>query len=213
MHFQCIVVEFPIDLEALWSRSVYITLNDTRIRHFSAEDLLLLLSMHGCKPAHAWGSLKWVCDVAELIRAYPALDWESISRNAKLLASERMFLLSLAIAHDLLGTALPDEIAGRIKTDKLITQLTAQVRKKMFQETENENQFRRTLEGIRFYFKTREYPRGKLQFCQDYFHYLITPDEKDRVTITLPSYLSFCYYLIRPMRLLMKLGQKLLRLH
>ncbi|MCA9471117.1 MAG: nucleotidyltransferase family protein [Nitrospira sp.] len=40
---------------------------DTQVRSLRAEELLLILCVHGSK--HVWEELKWVCDVTELIRA------------------------------------------------------------------------------------------------------------------------------------------------
>src|SRR3712207_8653927 len=37
---------------------------------------LLILCVHGTK--HIWGRLSWICDVAELLRTQPDMDWEYV---------------------------------------------------------------------------------------------------------------------------------------
>src|SRR5438128_6595765 len=98
----------PLDLERLWERLESVSLVNTSVRVFPPEDLLLILCIHGSKDL--WRRLQWICDIAELIHTYPKLNWERVVAQAKALGSERMLLLGLSLASELLGTPLPEEV-------------------------------------------------------------------------------------------------------
>jgi hypothetical protein len=103
---------FPFDLSTRWNNLVELELMGCRTWSFSAEDQLLLLCVHGAK--HLWSNLKWVCDVAEWIRASPGLDWQVALREAAAVSNERTLLLGLGLAELLLDAPLPATVRQRI---------------------------------------------------------------------------------------------------
>lgn len=105
--------DFPFALETRWDRLVEAELEGFRILAFPPEDQLLFLCVHAAK--HLWSDLKWICDVAELIRAFPDLDWRLALRQAALVRNERTLLLGLALAQLLLGAELPAWVRTRIE--------------------------------------------------------------------------------------------------
>jgi len=104
---------FPLDLGTRWNNLVESELIGCRTWSFSTEDQLLFLCVHGAK--HLWSSLKWICDVAEWIRASPGLDWQSAYREAAAVGSERTLLLGLGLAQLVLGAQLPATVRQRIE--------------------------------------------------------------------------------------------------
>ena len=58
---------FALELTRMWPRRCVVTLMGQPLAAPGAEDLLLILCMHGAK--HLWKNLGWICDVAELLRA------------------------------------------------------------------------------------------------------------------------------------------------
>ena len=105
--------DFPFALETRWDRLVETELEGFRILAFPPEDQLLFLCVHAAK--HLWSDLKWICDVAELIRAFPDLDLHLSLRQAALVRNERTLLLGLALAQRLLGAELPAWVRTRIE--------------------------------------------------------------------------------------------------
>lgn len=93
------------------------------------EDLLILLCVHGSK--HAWEQLKWVCDVAELVRRRPALDWSRVLFQAGEWRCRRLVLLGLAMAHSLFDTAVPRTILQEIEADADIPILVRKMPKQL----------------------------------------------------------------------------------
>src|SRR5215207_3982314 len=123
---------FPLDSERLWERLRPSSLAGEEVMVFSPEDLLLILCVHGT--VHLWQELELICGVAELIGANRELDWQQIMEEAKELGGERMLLLGLFLASDLLGAPLPDEVLQRVRTDRSVKALAAQVRERLFGE-------------------------------------------------------------------------------
>ncbi len=72
LHTERTLRYFPaaLDLQALCTRRQPITLAGRQVLTFSAEDTLLLLSVHGSK--HLWDRLSWIADIAALTaRSHP----------------------------------------------------------------------------------------------------------------------------------------------
>jgi hypothetical protein len=190
----------PLRPERLWERRQALPLPGAAVAtpHLSPEDLLLILCVHGTK--HLWTRLAWICDVAETVRAYPDLNWERVFRMARETDSERMLHLGLHLANDLLASALPDPIASRLSADPTTSALARQVQVWLFRDTAP------TLrEEFRFHRQIRKQLRSRLSYYRHYFRVgartVLTPNEKDRAGLSLPPFLSFMYYLLRPIRL------------
>ena len=52
------------------------TVSGTDVSSLAMENLLWLLCVHATK--HKWARLSWICDVAELLRSQPQLNWEKV---------------------------------------------------------------------------------------------------------------------------------------
>jgi Uncharacterised nucleotidyltransferase len=93
--------------EGVKDRLVQISLAGTVVPSISAEQLLIILCVHGSK--HCWSRLQWICDVAELVRTHPSLDWPRLFEEAGRLGARRMLALGLLLARMLLDAELPVE--------------------------------------------------------------------------------------------------------
>lgn len=94
-----------ISEEWLWSDLGSVSIHDNAVRVFKPEKLVLALCIHGAK--HAWERLKWLCDLGNLVRSYPDLDWDAITADADRFGASRILALGLALAQGLLGAAAP----------------------------------------------------------------------------------------------------------
>lgn len=115
--------EFPtlLDLGAMWGRRTTVSLLGRQVDAFGPEDTLLLLCLHGSK--HLWSGLVWVCDVAEYLRAHPALDWARFIETA---AQSRLLTAALLgpwLAHGVLDAPLSDDMQARVAADSLASRL------------------------------------------------------------------------------------------
>jgi hypothetical protein len=122
---------FPLDPASLWNDVETVSLEGTAIRNLAPEDLLLVLCVHGAK--HHWGKLMWICDIAELLRAYSnRIDWARLMNRARSLGGARMLSLGLLLARDLLGAKMPAHVLQQIQSERKITFLAAEVRSRLF---------------------------------------------------------------------------------
>lgn len=200
LHWRITPRCFPFELPVsdLWQRRQSLSLLELSIPTLAPEDLLLSLCVHGAK--ECWGKLKWVCDVAELMRVYPALDWDIVWQRAEQFHSQRMLQLGLLLASELLDAKLPERLHVRINSDRTLCQLVPQVYGYLF-GTLPAYTHRLSPTLFRLWVRDRWQDR-----CQYFIWRIFVPNVRDRQIISLPQSLSFLYYLIRPLRLI---GEKL----
>jgi hypothetical protein len=187
---------FEFDLESLWKRLESVPLAGRRIPSLHHEDLLLYLSIHGAK--HCWERLGWICDIAELIRSHPKLDWNTVIARAHALNIERSLLLALKLAEHLLDAPLPESVALKIKNDPEIEKLSVLVLKNLFAEKKLSTEI---IGHTSFHVRVRERLQNKLPYLLFGLRMTLTPNEKDFSLVPLPNCLYFCYYPLRIFRL------------
>jgi hypothetical protein len=126
---------FALNPDRLRERLIRVPIAGRDVPTFAVEDLMLILSAHGER--HWWGSLSWICDVAELIRTHSNMRWEWVLDEAQRLHGQRLVLLGMALANDLLRVPIPEVAAGRIQTDRALPGLVATVRHWLFRERDD----------------------------------------------------------------------------
>jgi len=192
----------------LWEHLQWIDLGGARVPTFSPEDSLLILCVHGAR--HSWDRLAWICDIAELSRAHPEMDWRRALEEAQRLRVERILFLGLRLARDLLGIDLPRPVLSRIAADRAVESSAIHVCERLFREPGRldgiwERPF--TIEGIslasvRFQFRVRDRFRDRLRYVFYLAQLALTPTREDRELLLLPTPLASLAYLLRPIRLI-----------
>ncbi len=100
---------FPAAFDYLWNRAQKVHLNDeVSVWGFSPEDRLLSLCYHGVK--NQWRALRYVVDLAELIRTQPELNWSDVVERAQRTKSTRAVGLGLILCQEIMSTSLPVNI-------------------------------------------------------------------------------------------------------
>jgi hypothetical protein len=168
---------FPLHFEAWWQDVVTARLFGRTICSLPPESLLLILCMHGAK--HMWSRLSWVCDIAELLRAHPQIDWDTVLERARVAGCQRMLRLALLLAHDILGAGLPAYIAERAEADATARALACQVGRQIRQAlpvaepSQDETPF--------FYLRMMERMRDKCWLCLYCYRSLFHPQRVWRI--------------------------------
>jgi hypothetical protein len=193
---------FPLGLERLWPRLRPVSVGGSTVHALAGQDLLLVLCAHGAK--HLWGCLSWLCDVAELLRVSQALDWAAVWDEARALRAERILLLGVLLAHDLLEAPAPEDVVRRARGIAAVRALAARVAKQMFREGEGRAW---GLENGLFQLRVREHLRDGLRYA---LSLALEPTVADWTATPVPTSLPFLYYLSRPARLALKYGRLLL---
>ena len=200
--------EFPCPLafEYLAGRLQPVDLVGTTAATLCPEDNLLMLAIQISKDSGSrYLQLAKVCDIAELVRVYPHLDWAQVLRQARRLGGERMLLYSLRLANNLLGTVLSQEVVCAIGLHPAIDGLVEYARRQLFDQGDRTVVDQPTVDQFRWL--VRERLRDKLYpYYLRYVMDVIVPCELDRRLLRLPGRLSFLYFLMRPARLVGKYG-------
>jgi hypothetical protein len=194
---------FAFDSRQLWDRATTVPLAGTAVRTLAPEDLLLLLCVHGTQ--HLWNRLAWICDVAELIRAHPVLDWEATMDRAARMGGERALLHGLHLAHDLLDAVLPEEILHKAQTEPRNGALAIQVRGRLFPEPPADPH---PLRMALFHLRMRARLRDKAFYVLRAAMYPTYPEFD---AFPLPAPLLILYPLILPTWRLVKHGSRFFR--
>lgn len=194
---------FTLDPGQLQRSLELIAVGSKHVWSLSPEDTLLILCAHGAN--HCWERLAWICDIAELLRTHPSLNWRQVQEQARTVGSERMLLLGLWLAHELLDAELPQELVDRARGDRMLQLLAGQVSQDLFREREAAPGL---FESAFFHLRARERWRDRVRYCLGVA--MVTTAE-DWALFPLPVSLSFIYSLIRPIRLLGRYGRDPLR--
>lgn len=98
--------------DGMWERSVATTLLGHPIRTLSPEDTLLHLAIHRTRSALR---LRWVADVAELVRTAGAtLDWDAFLARARIAGGRTASWVVLDLARDLLDAPVPSGVLDEL---------------------------------------------------------------------------------------------------
>lgn len=118
--------------EALWDRARPLALGGAEVRTLAPEDLLLLLCYHGFK--NRWDRLKYICDVAEVVRACPEIDWDVLLERAGAMRSRRVCGLGLYLASEVLDAPLPPGAPRDLAADAWVQRLGADLVRRLPQQ-------------------------------------------------------------------------------
>jgi hypothetical protein len=200
---------FPFDFTEMWKSREVSSLAGASVFNLSSATLLLVLCVHGTK--HRWEQLKWICDIAELVDiSRDKIDWYRLIDQARAKGGERMLLLGLFLAHDLLGAHLPKEVMERIRNDSTVKVLADKVSGRLFRKVSRSDRLGN--DRPFFFWQVRERLRDKLaiawRYFPEYFLMIVVPNKKDHALVQLPKSLSMVYYLLRPVRLAWQLWTK-----
>ena len=183
----------PLDEETLWNDLHTDLFEGTQVNALAPEDLLLSLCVHGAK--HLWERISWIADIAQLLEVYTEMNWANLLERARRTGTQRMLLLGLCVAHDLLGARLPAEVEEKLQADPEIIRLAEQIYARLFYGGSDAG-------GMSGYFIFQLKARPRLLDKFNYCRYVISPTEEDLTLLSLPAPLSFIYYLLRPLRML-----------
>jgi hypothetical protein len=98
-------VDVRLPFEQLWERRELLDFPTGSLATLSREDTALILCLHGCQ--HGFERIKWVVDVAQAAELEPKVRWTEVRDRAG--HRKPMVDYALLVAHELLGSRLPDE--------------------------------------------------------------------------------------------------------
>lgn len=193
---------FAPDEESLRHRARLVELDVGVVPTLSQEDLLLYICVHAAK--HGWVMLGWICDIAELIRAHPGIDLNAILVEASRLGSRRMFLTGILLARELLEAPVPDQLVAVARGDSDVASLARRIARQLFSGT---------AQG-RTDFDPWAVPLLSIESTRERARYIVrrilAPTMGDYQLLPLPKALFPLYWVIRPFRMAIQYGPRLL---
>ncbi|MGK7945084.1 MAG: nucleotidyltransferase family protein [Microcystaceae cyanobacterium] len=201
---------FKLNFEQLLQQVQSIFLVERNVITLSPEDLLIILCVQITKDARERKEqLLKVCDIAQLLNTYPLLNWQKVIKKTKLQQSERPLLFGLLLCHKLFDIPLPKEMLTILQTDAIVNLYADRVCRRFFSQTNHWYKIRTPLMIVLESFMIEALSNTVINQRNVYFYLIgrffrlsITPTETDRKFVTIPTSVSFLYYLIRPIRLL-----------
>jgi hypothetical protein len=187
----------PFDTSTLWKRSRRLDLQGSSVRMPLADDLLLMLCIHGAKDC--WEKLEWVCGLAEVLRSATDIDWKRLLTHAKEIRCVKILAVGLLLAHELLGAPVPGDVLEQIRAHSLAA-LVAQISTRL---VSHDVVALSLAERIRFHLSLKDALVDKLKYCS---RLALTTTPVDWEIVSLPHSASFAYLPLRAFRLLRKYG-------
>jgi hypothetical protein len=163
----------------------------------SPESLFLMLCLHGTK--HMWDKLAWISDLAFFTKAYPDFNWSKLMERAKKDGLLRIVCLGLNLAEIYGGARIPDHIRTIYRSDPVISELSNRALENICANSTPSSQ-----SVYKYYIRARERTRDRLYY---YIDQIFIPKQADWLQFPLPKYFYPAYFVLRPMRLLIKFGK------
>jgi hypothetical protein len=185
------------DAEAFWQHLEPMDLRGEKVAMPCAEDLLLMLCVHGAKDC--WEKLEWVCSIAELLRGHHDFDWKRAWQLARQMRCQRMLVFALLLVHDLFDVPIPSQAAALSRSAKLRS-LAQEVAQSFFADEARSAAF---LQRLSFHLRLKDTLLDQLRHC---VRLALTTTPVDWSVMPLPGGLSFAYPLLRAIRLTRKYG-------
>jgi Uncharacterised nucleotidyltransferase len=103
----------PVDFDRIWAEARLADYRGQPVWLMCPEDLLIAACINACR--HRFLRLKHLCDIAEIIRSFPSLNWEDIIEKAQAQACGNIVYLALRVTQQTLGCQIPASILDDLK--------------------------------------------------------------------------------------------------
>ena len=127
LHTEKTLRYFPrrLPVEKLFARRVCESIDGHAASALCTEDELVQVCVHDAK--HFWERLMWIADVAALVARQKKLDWGRALSTARELAAERMLILGLLLAEQVLRVKVPEKMEKVVRSDRGAERLAGEI--------------------------------------------------------------------------------------
>jgi len=186
------------DMDGLFERAMNVAVAGRSVKTPSAEDLLLVLSVHAAK--HVWGRLIWLCDIAQILKR-GNLNWDWVESRAREFGIERILRITLLLANRFLAMPLPEPIGKSILEDSAARALADEIAAAVVAGVSYDVQ---QLSYFRLMMRLRERKVDRLRFLA---RLTFTPGPGEWEAVRLPKLLFPLYRVVRLARLAARLAR------
>jgi hypothetical protein len=180
------------DMDGLFERALNVEVAGHRVKTPSAEDLLLVLSVHAAK--HVWGRLIWLCDIVQILEL-GNLNWDLVQARAREFGIERILHVTLLLGNRLLGKPIPSPVEKAILEDRAARAFADEIAVDVGRGVTYEEQ---QVSYFRLMMQLRERKADRLRFLT---RLTFTPGPGEWEAVRLPRPLFPLYRLVRLARL------------
>ncbi|MEM7500475.1 MAG: nucleotidyltransferase family protein [Pseudomonadota bacterium] len=200
--FEAAHFSYPLTDPTLWDRTVKRAVGGRPVASFSDDDLLILLCVHGMKDG--WTLLKWVCDLAQLVRARAGSDWDALLARAEELHARKRLLFGLCLANTVFDAPVPERLLAPIENSKALSFAIDEISGQLVGDEETTTLGNRVKLFLRTDDTLADQAKRVLVYLGAYARVIFSPTGSDQQAVSLPKPLAFGYYIVRPVRLLLK---------
>lgn len=111
----------PIDFARMWQEARPLKVGDYNVFVMTPEDMLLAAAINACRKR--FFKLKSLCDIAEIVRAYPDLDWCKFTERARRYKCNTIVYTSLLVTRETVGCSFPQTVLADLKVNPLRARL------------------------------------------------------------------------------------------
>ena len=190
--------------ELIWERHTWATFQEESVRAIDPALYAVYLCAHAAK--HRWAKLKWLMDLAFLLRSLQVDERREVGALAHALGFARVVGVGACLLRDVLAVPLPSSLAA-LAQDAGAQTLASEVQDRWLFDDLGEGPF---AASTWFHLREREQLRHRWPFALHSLRLLVQPSEKDRSAVPLPDRLAFLYPLVRAKRLLSVAARRLL---
>jgi Uncharacterised nucleotidyltransferase len=191
-----------LNKEMLWERVESVSIGGNSIVTFRPEEMMLILSMHGSK--HWWQQLGWICDIGQLVRSRPDLDWKRVVREADKAGCMKGLLVALELVKNVGAVSVPGEVLQLIDRYPRVKAVSRSVTRRLF--SDKPSFLVERFQQIFIVSRLKQRARDRFLYLLYEWRETVTPNVKDQALVSLPIAFSFLYYVVRPIRLTVAYG-------
>ena len=193
-HFYAV----DFDMDGLFERALNVTVAGRDVKTPSAEDLLLVLSLHAAK--HVWGRLIWLCDIGQILKR-EKLDWDWVQSRARESGIERILRVTLLLTNRFLAIRIPATLENAILSDGAARAFADEIASGVIHGLSYEEQ---QISYFRLMMRVRERRMDRVRFLT---RLAFTPGPGEWDAIRLPRILFPLYRVVRLARLAARLAR------
>jgi hypothetical protein len=119
-----------LDMEGIWKRAVMTPFWGGEVPTLGAEDLAVSLCLHAAH--HGWQQLSQMCDLAQLFRVHPRLDWEIVQSHLGDSNTRRMVYVSLWLLGTHWEAEIPKDLRAKIEGDPHVEGLAGRIQREIW---------------------------------------------------------------------------------
>jgi hypothetical protein len=186
---------FALRVEDALARSRSLTIAGAVLPVLADDDLLAVLAMHGAR--HLYERLEWLAGVTRLLLAHRG-HAERLVAHADSLRARRMLLVSVHVAHQVLGFAIDDDWARALEADSDAAAIGATMAADLEANARRDVPF---AHGQALQRRYADLVDSRLDRARLWMHAALDPTARDHEALALPDGLVPLHRVIRPVRL------------